>query len=321
MKFADFVESLTGELAEQPMDVLWYDYQRLVEVYVDDESAKYASLFSDMKHQPGFDMRRAVEILIESRMTQSVMVSHFGEEWFDSVFETTARIKNIRDFFYPEADTEELDTLSRHRKTEVARRIQQFQFADWFPSLCKKVRVEALSSLSFEMDVALYLMHLPPNVERREPIGVKGEDFDINFWIEKPPLCVEVKTKSDDTDFTFETVEKTISDASKQMPECGGYLFIRIPPMWTGPNFIDTYKSYLQRTFAKQTLPNSKRGRVSVVFTAIDEVVGDPGSMKVSRQWHLYRNPNCADSLWQIAEDLDRLNTAGFDMMAPVAPF
>ncbi|MFD6218905.1 hypothetical protein, partial [Nocardia salmonicida] len=216
---------------------------------------------------------------------------------------------------------EHLDELTRHRKLELARRVHQCQFADWFGLVHAAVEKNDLSGVAFELDAAVYLMNLPINVERRDASKASGRDFDLNFWIANPPKAVEVKAKDDGTAFTAKTLGKTIKQASEQIPQGQtGFLFLRIPFRWGGPALEANLHDYLADALISRD-DNSTRYRISVVFSAVDKVYGRPNDVTVSRVWDVFKADLCPAIDWDLALRLKQLNDADLTFMAPDTPF
>ncbi|WP_234391485.1 hypothetical protein [Nocardia suismassiliense] len=312
--FKSFVEGLSGERADQPRQVLWYDYQLLIEHRVGEI---HGDLQDELPELPPERIKR----LANKAVADSIMRAHFGDVWFERMYEATNLHRHAQGFFYPEGQNEYLDELTNYRKQELARRVHQLQFADWFGLVHDAVKKDYLSGVAFELDVALYLMNYPLNVERRDASLAAGRDFDLSFWITVPPKAVEVKTKEDSTPFNARTVSKTVKTASGQIPEGqSGFLFLRLPPPWVGPGLEDAYHEYLADALTS-TDPTSTRYRISAVFSAVDKIYGRPGNIAVSRVWDLFIADHCLPEDWTLALRLKQLYDANLTYMAPSTPF
>ena len=164
-------------------------------------------------------------------------------------------------------------------------------------------------------------MNFPINIERRDASKASGRDFDLNFWIAAPPKPVEVKAKVDDTVFSAKTLSKTIKDASGQIPQGQiGFLFLRIPPRWVGPELEAIFHDYMADALTSRD-ESSTRHRISVVFSAVDKVYGSPQEVTVSRHWDLVKAEHCPPHDWEVALQLKQFDESGLTHMAPAAPF
>jgi len=325
LTFQQFLDNGVAAGIEQPWEVSWNDYQAWTDVYFSHSTYEMAS-----QQLPSTAPAEGVAGFARSVMTEGIMRSHFGDDWFDKVYNAEKSSRSIEWFFYPNADNEVLDELTLHRKEELARRVHQLQFADWFDLLRAKIaNGDALSGVAFELDSALYLMNLPMNVEQKAAPGERpgeametGRSFDLRFWVSDPPKAVEVKTKDDNTHFTKKTIDKTIKKASEQIPDGQfGFVFLRLPPAWAGQGFEDDYTEYLADALTPRA-EKSTRGRISVVFSAVDKLSSSAeGRVEVTRVWQPFKSDSCPPEDWKLAIDLKQLQEAGLTGMAPAAPF
>lgn len=325
LTFKQFLNNGAAAGLDQPWEVSWNHYQAWTEAYFSQSTYEMAS-----QQMPSSAPAEGVAGFARSVMTERIMRSHFGDDWFDKVYNSERSSRSIESFFYPNADNEVLDELTFHRKEELARRVHQLQFADWFDLLTAKIaNGDALSGVAFELDAALYLMNLPMNVEQKAAPGERpgedtdpGKSFDLRFWVSDPPKAVEVKTKADSTLFNKNTIDKTVKKASEQIPEGqSGFLFFRLPPAWVGKGFEDDYTEYLAGALTPRA-EKSTRSRISVVFSAVDKVSTSAGGrLKVTRVWQPFKSDGCPPEDWKLAMDLKQLQEAELTGMAPAAPF
>lgn len=324
LTFKQFVDRARAESRDHPWEVLWNDYLTWTEWFS-------RTAFEITREQlPSSAPAEGVDGFARTVMTEVIMRSHLGDDWFDSVYNEEKSSRTTRAFFYPDAKSEELAELTHHRKEELARRVHQLQYADWFDLVVAKIASRnALSGVAFELDAALYLMNLPMNVEQKPASGERerkgsdsGRSYDLRFWVSNPPKAVEVKAKDDDTPFTKGTIDSSIKNASEQIPEGeSGFVFLRLPPAWVGRGFEDTYADYLGAALRPRA-EKSTRSRVSVVFSAVDKISTSTGGRKVvTRVWQPFKSEWCPPEDWKLAMDLKRLQEAGFTAMAPPDPF
>mgnify|MGYP005988510177 CR=1 FL=1 len=324
LTFKQFLDNVSAAGYDQPWEVSWNEYQGWTDIFAH-------STYEMARQQfPSNAPTEGVAGFARTVMTERIMRAHFGDGWFDTVYNTTKKTRATESFFYPNAENEVLDELTRHRKEELARRVHQLQFAEWSNLFWSKIASgDALSGVAFELDSALYLMNLPVNVEQKAAPGEQpgeatesGRSYDLRFWVSNPPKAVEVKTKADDTPFTKQTIDKTIKKASEQIPDGqSGFVFLRLPPAWAGRGLEDDYTEYLAAALTPRA-EKSTRGRVSVVFSAVDKLSSSAeGRVVVTRVWQPFMSDACPPEDWKLAMDLKKFQEAGLTGMAPAAPF
>ncbi|AMY56450.1 hypothetical protein A3L23_05152 (plasmid) [Rhodococcoides fascians D188] len=324
LTFKQFTDNAPAERRAQPWQVSWNDYLAWTELF------SHRTFEMAREQIPAGAPAEGVDGFARTVITEGIMRAHFGDDWFDSVYNEEKSSRTTKAFFYPNAAYEELAELTHHRKEELARRVHQLQYADWFDLVVAKVASgDALSGVAFELDAALYLMNLPMNVEQKPASGERegkgsdsGRSYDLRFWVSDPPKAVEVKAKRDDTPFTKKTIDSSIKDASEQIPEGeSGFVFLRLPPAWVGQGFEDTYADYLGAALRPRA-EKSTRSRVSVVFSAVDKISTSPGGRKVvTRVWQPFKSEWCPQDDWKLAMDLKQFQEAGLTAMAPPDPF
>lgn len=223
-------------------------------------------------------------------------------------------------YLHPQARSDEMRGLKLHRINELARRLYQLQSFRWFDAMVKKFANDTLSGAAFEADVALALMVLPFEVTHRTEVGLKREDYDISYSLGGADVAVEVKTKDDATIYSKRTLEKTLSDASSQLPlDRPGVVFLRVPFSWASD--MDIAGEY-DRVVAHR-MANSKT--VSAVITAVDSIeVSRSGATRqalVTRIYRLAVDSNCPPKVAGGARLLADLLNNGLTQLAPREPF
>lgn len=307
--FEQYVANVPADIAKHPRDALWNYYQQGFERFVSGLQADLANSLAMSEIQA----RRHVTDIV----ARAVVEAHFGAIWTATNFDVTPVGRQAAGYFYSAAEADALRVLTVHRQREFARRIHQLQSFEWFPLLRNHARTTALSGAAFELDVTVFLMHLPLAVERVAATGVKGLDYDLRYLISDPPLAVEAKAKDDATPFCESSIRATVKTAIKQMPKGrAGFLFIRLPPRWVSRELEQQYHLFLAEA-VRQT------SRIAVVFTAVDKVLlNRPGARaRVERQWDYFRTTNCSDEKWKLAMWLKSFHDGDFDMAAPGSPF
>ncbi|TSD47965.1 hypothetical protein FFI94_018795 [Rhodococcus sp. KBS0724] len=311
--YADFVAKLPAAQQLEPFEACLARYTN----HVDSEVYALAEV---CKRQ--YPDRTSAEIrsMVADILTATIVSSHLGQHWYEQNFTMGKVNDQTRGYLYPTHELPNVDqylrTYTSHRKHELARRLHQLQTFDWFPSTIEHVRTTQLSGAAFELDVATYLMALPLRVDRVSETGIKGEDFDLLFWVRETPIAIEAKTKEDNTEFSEQTIKQTIKRAGSQLPKGQtGFVFMRIPMPWVGPLLEEHYNEYLHSATRSST-------RISVVFTAIDKLGRNAdGTTSITRFWDYFKTENCPEQDWKIAMNFRSLHDGEFLEMAPRLPF
>lgn len=113
------------------------------------------------------------------------------------------------------------------------------------------------------------------------------------------------------------TIINTVKGAANQLPKGDkGFVFLRIPSFWVGPQLEDEFAGALAEA-TRQT------SRVAAVITAIDKMHlnADATAGHVTRHHHFFRQHECPDAFWDACLHLKDLLDRELTHFAPSPPF
>jgi hypothetical protein len=214
------------------------------------------------------------------------------------------------------------DSMERHehyvRVMELGRRIFELGQEHFAQRLIQNLQRRDLEGAAFEADVVRMLIALPLVVDLREERGTKGDDYDIDLWVQPSRRWpIEVKTRDDDAPYSDKALSRTLGRARSQLPpDHPGMVFLKVPTSWLGDgtyrrNYSDVVNSFLRGT-----------GRVHAVVLVWDawtpKTFGTGFNWK--RDFRTFRTRDVDDSMGFVLDALSEFWSAPWDI-GPIAPF
>jgi hypothetical protein len=254
-----------------------------------------------------------------------VIGNNLGEDWVANNIDAPAaqkngqQTKNTKTSVYlrrsPSTRSERLEHYIR--VMGLARRIFELGQEPFADSLKENLRRRDLEGAAFEADVVRMLISLPTVINLRDERKIKGDDYDIDLWL-KPgiPWAIEVKTRAEDSPYTSARLQKTLSNARKQLPPDGlGGIFLKVPTPWTED------ADYLEGHHADVTNFLANTSRIQAVVLVWDVWNDDGASWSWSRSQLIFKSTQIDPHLDQLLTFYQSIWDGPHDLIGPRAPF
>lgn len=258
--------------------------------------------------------------LINYYIAGLVIENNLGSDWYNAHVQSGNRRNSSNAFLRsaPSTPMERRDHFLRVR--ELGRRLFELGQEDFIDLLIDNLKQRDLEGALFEADVIRMLVSLPVVVALRETSGVKGDDYDIDLWLEpETPLAIEAKTRAETGPFSDKRLTKTLENARTQLPKDGlGAVFVKIPTPWLDDAEYQQQHADVVEDFLRRTT------RVQFVVLVWDDWKRMPGSgnrwsCEVGRE--IFRSPLIADLPRFWIDGYEKIWGTGIDVIAPNAPF
>ena len=209
------------------------------------------------------------EDYVKHGLATEVLRFFFGNKWTnENAFDVHKQVERYhrdgRKFLRTEAEDEENAFLHQQRVLELAEYVFNLQHVEGLRERIARMDRDDLESAFGEIDCASLLA--APSLKFRfiKPTGKKGSDYEGEVTAPGGRIiCCEIKTKSEHTPLTLETLPATIETARKQLPkERPGLVIIKIPMSWPREStLVEIVESSIRDAFrASQRI-------VAIVFT------------------------------------------------------
>ncbi|UGQ55392.1 hypothetical protein LRL17_31050 (plasmid) [Rhodococcus qingshengii] len=254
-----------------------------------------------------------------------VIGNNLGEDWVETNIEAPGaqtngqRPKTTKTSVYLRRSPGDRRARLEHyvRVMELARRIFELGQEPFAESLKENLRRRDLEGAAFEADVVRMLISLPTVINLRDERKVKGDDYDIDLWL-KPgiPWAIEVKTRAEDSPYTSARLQKTLSNARKQLPPDGlGGIFLKVPTPWTED------ADYREGHHADVTNFLANTSRIQAVVLVWDVWNDDGASWSWSRSQRIFKSTQIEPYLDELLTHYQRIWDGPHDLIGPNAPF
>lgn len=134
----------------------------------------------------------------------------------------------------------EFDEESENRFTHMSRVVELAHFlyclhtSTNFDAMLKRFTERPTKPCFYESEIASRFVEADYEVEIVVETGVKGDDFDFVARKNGCQINVEVTAKDDDTQISVLTIQNTLNDKRKQLPDDNpAVLYVIIPTAWT----------------------------------------------------------------------------------------
>lgn len=180
-------------------------------------------------------------------IAREVLGQIVSREWINQVmFSQNENIekKYLDNFEFFRSD--KIGYVWQNRIYFLAERMYNLREIKNFNLIVKEILHGNLVSRFAEIEIGAHLLRRGINFEFVKPIGKKKQDFDIRI---KEGLIVncEVKHKLESTEFSTNTLQKTIKKANYQLPkDVPGLIFIKVPQEW---NLVIGLQRAIDRVF------------------------------------------------------------------------
>jgi hypothetical protein len=155
-----------------------------------------------------------------------------GREWVQQ--HVTPEIERPKDpFFRQKFSTPEEQSEWSYRILCLANLFYELVDVPGLQGRIADLRTKSIEQVVFELRMAERLIESGHHVHFVVPKNTKGTDYDLDVWIAKQRVAVEVKCKQDDTPFSDGTLRSTFAKARSQLPkELPGVLMMKLPRPW-----------------------------------------------------------------------------------------
>lgn len=211
------------------------------------------------------DSLRVLNNLIPYRLTEShsaradklaiaVLQKFFGPEWIEEYVSSVSKDRFLQlDFSTPLARE-----TSRMRRILFAEMLYNLQHVKEFHTCVTEIAGGQIESTYAALDVARMIttMAVDKGITFRfvTPSGLKKRDYDLSIaHSEGVQMRAETKCKLEETKISLRTIEQSLSDAKKQLPErVPGIVFVKVPRRWIDDEtFADGMRKLALRFLAR----------------------------------------------------------------------
>ena len=190
-------------------------------------------------------------------------------------------------FFKTEATAEADRFKHQNRVLVLAEILFNLQTVDGIETRIERLRTANVETAVAELEGAKLLFQSGLKFAFRPERGVRGDDYDVEMYLESETIACEMKCKLESTALTEATVRNTIADVRAQLPpDRPSVVYLKIPAPWLQePNIAATLSAGLNAAFAKSR-------RISAVVFHWEEwnIVPEGGAVRIVRT-RTERNP------------------------------
>ncbi|GEM_PF-5148912 len=171
-----------------------------------------------------------LEVLQKFGIASEIVIRTLGPSWWQT---RLTPVGQPGGYFRNQPSTEHESYEHMDRVIELGDTLYLLRNVRGFEHRLIGLQTVSLEGAMFELFVAKLLYKNGVGLNFVEPSGMRGHDYDILLEWEGSMVCVEVKSKDEDTSYSANSLSNTLNEARRQLPDNqAGLVFVRAQPKW-----------------------------------------------------------------------------------------